>query len=196
MDPTCRSPSRGFRLLAQAGPDVLALAKARAALIAFIIFGIFSAIVTVLWYGTTLLLDGKLRSGDFFSFTIYTVFIGGSLGSFADLYSNLQKSIGATQRRLPSVRANIALAKYWGKSDKQLNLPAVPSISRFLAPPSECASSTSIPSMSNTASCKFSRRRAAISVTPNMVRHSARPSTTGSSPNGPAWSRGCADRSW
>jgi ATP-binding cassette subfamily B protein len=77
---------------------VLSGAKARAALIAFIIFGIFSAMVIVLWYGTTLLLDGQLKSGDFFSFTIYTVFIGGSLGSFADLYSNLQKSIGATQR--------------------------------------------------------------------------------------------------
>ncbi|MCE0482727.1 MAG: ABC transporter ATP-binding protein/permease [Methylacidiphilales bacterium] len=73
-------------------------AKARAALIAFIIFGIFSAIVIVLWYGTTLLLDGTLQRGELFGFTIYTIFIGGSLGSFADLYSNLQKSIGATQR--------------------------------------------------------------------------------------------------
>jgi len=77
---------------------VLHGAKARAALIAFIIFGIFSAIVIVLWYGTTLLLDGGLKNGELFGFTIYTVFIGGSLGSFADLYSNLQKSIGATQR--------------------------------------------------------------------------------------------------
>ncbi|HUB66922.1 MAG TPA: ABC transporter transmembrane domain-containing protein [Candidatus Methylacidiphilales bacterium] len=77
---------------------VLRGAKARAALIAFIIFGIFSAIVVVLWYGTTLLLDGTLRKGQFFEFTIFTMFIGGSLGSFADLYSNLQKSIGATQR--------------------------------------------------------------------------------------------------
>ena len=31
-------------------------------------------------------------------------------------------------------RANIALAKYWGKSDEQLNLPAVPSISMTLDP--------------------------------------------------------------
>jgi ABC-type multidrug transport system fused ATPase/permease subunit len=77
---------------------VLSGAKARAALIAFIIFGIFSAIVVVLWYGTTLLLDGTLQKGQFFAFTIFTMFIGGSLGSFADLYSNLQKSIGATER--------------------------------------------------------------------------------------------------
>ena len=31
-------------------------------------------------------------------------------------------------------RANIALAKYWGKSDKTLNLPAVPSVSVTLEP--------------------------------------------------------------
>jgi ABC-type multidrug transport system fused ATPase/permease subunit len=51
----------------------------------------------VLWYGTTLLLDNSLQRGELLSFMIYTIFVGGSLGSFADLYSNLQKSIGATQ---------------------------------------------------------------------------------------------------
>jgi ABC-type multidrug transport system fused ATPase/permease subunit len=73
-------------------------AKARASLVAFIIFAIFTAITIVLWYGTTLLLDGSLKAGDLFGVTFYTIFIGGSIGSFADLYSNLQRSIGATQR--------------------------------------------------------------------------------------------------
>jgi ABC-type multidrug transport system fused ATPase/permease subunit len=73
-------------------------AKARATLVAFIIFAIFTAITIVLWYGTTLLLDGSLKPGDLLGFTFYTIFIGGSIGSFADLYSNLQRSIGATQR--------------------------------------------------------------------------------------------------
>jgi ATP-binding cassette subfamily B protein len=73
-------------------------AKARASLVAFIIFAIFTAITIVLWYGTTLLIDQRLTHGELFGFTIYTIFIGGSLGSFADLYSNLQRSIGATQR--------------------------------------------------------------------------------------------------
>jgi ATP-binding cassette subfamily B protein len=73
-------------------------AKARAALVAFIIFAIFTAITVVLWYGTTLLIDGSLHSGEILGFTFYTMFVGGSIGSFADLYSNLQRSIGATQR--------------------------------------------------------------------------------------------------
>ena len=73
-------------------------ALVRALLVAFIIFAIFSAITVVLWYGTEQLLDGKLKSGNLLQFTFYTIFIGGSIGSFADLYSNLQRSIGATQR--------------------------------------------------------------------------------------------------
>jgi ABC-type multidrug transport system fused ATPase/permease subunit len=73
-------------------------ARARAALVAFIIFAIFTAITIVLWYGTTLLIAGKLSHGELVGFALYTVFVGGSIGSFADLYSNLQRSIGATQR--------------------------------------------------------------------------------------------------
>jgi ABC-type multidrug transport system fused ATPase/permease subunit len=73
-------------------------AKARACLVAFIIFAIFTAIAVVLWYGTILLIDHRLTQGELFGFALYTVFVGGSIGSFADLYSNLQRSIGATQR--------------------------------------------------------------------------------------------------
>jgi ATP-binding cassette subfamily B protein len=73
-------------------------ARARAALVAFIIFAIFTAITIVLWYGTTLLIDGRLHPGEILGFTFYTMFVGGSIGSFADLYSNLQRSLGATQR--------------------------------------------------------------------------------------------------
>jgi len=70
----------------------------RAMLVAFIIFAVFSAITVVLWYGTLQLIDGRLQSGNLLQFTFYTIFIGGAIGSFADLYSNLQRSIGATQR--------------------------------------------------------------------------------------------------
>ena len=77
--------------------SILHGARARASLVAFIIFAIFTAIIIVLWYGTTLLIDHRLTMGLLLAFTFYTMFIGGSLGSFADLYANLQRSIGATQ---------------------------------------------------------------------------------------------------
>ena len=44
-----------------------------------------------------------------------------------------ERSTGSLQARA-TARANIALAKYWGKADDTLNLPAVPSVSITLDP--------------------------------------------------------------
>ena len=70
----------------------------RAAFIAFIICAIFGCIVTVMWYGCVLVQSGQLSPGDLTRFTIYTLFIAGAMGSFADLYSQIQKTVGATAR--------------------------------------------------------------------------------------------------
>ena len=70
----------------------------RAALVAFIILAIFGAIVVVMWYGCSLMQVGKLSVGDMTRFTIYTSFVAGAVGSFADLYGQIQKTVGATAR--------------------------------------------------------------------------------------------------
>ena len=77
---------------------VLRGVRYRAALVAFIILAIFGAIVVVMWYGCTLLQQGKLSVGDMTRFTIYTSFVAGAVGSFADLYGQIQKTVGATAR--------------------------------------------------------------------------------------------------
>ena len=77
---------------------VLRGVRYRAALVAFIILAIFGAIVVVMWYGCTLLQAGKLSIGDMTRFTIYTSFVAGAVGSFADLYGQIQKTVGATAR--------------------------------------------------------------------------------------------------
>src|SRR5579871_2044767 len=59
--------------------SILHGARARASLVAFIIFAIFTAIVIVLWYGTTLLIDHRLNAGKLFGFTLYTIFVGGAI---------------------------------------------------------------------------------------------------------------------
>ena len=70
----------------------------RAAFVSFIIFAMFGAIVVVMWYGCLLLQRGQLSAGDLTRFTIYTSFVAGAMGSFADLYSQIQKTVGATAR--------------------------------------------------------------------------------------------------
>jgi ATP-binding cassette subfamily B protein len=73
-------------------------ARLRAAFIAFIIFALFGFIVLVLWSGARLLNQGQITFGDLTRFGLYTTFVAGAMGQFAELYSQLQKAIGATQR--------------------------------------------------------------------------------------------------
>ena len=72
-------------------------ARLRAAFIAFIIFALFGSIVLVLWSGARLLQQGEITFGDLTRFILYTTFVAGAMGQLAELYSQLQKAIGATQ---------------------------------------------------------------------------------------------------
>ena len=84
--------------IAQFLTSVLRGVRYRAALVAFVIMAIFGAIVVVMWYGCTLMQAGQLSVGDMTRFTIYTSFVAGAVGSFADLYGQIQKTVGATAR--------------------------------------------------------------------------------------------------
>jgi ABC-type bacteriocin/lantibiotic exporter with double-glycine peptidase domain len=64
----------------------------------FLILGLFGGFVLVIWYGTTLLQQGKIMEGELFSFVLYTGFIGGAVGGLGDLYGRLQKTVGASER--------------------------------------------------------------------------------------------------
>ena len=77
---------------------VLRAAKFRAALISFIILGIFGSIILVLWYGARLMQEGQLTHGELTRFILYTTFVGGSVASFAEVFSQLQRTLGATER--------------------------------------------------------------------------------------------------
>jgi len=72
----------------------------RGLFISFIIFALFGGIVAVMWYGATLVAAGDLSVGSLLSFILYTTFIGGSIAGLGDLYGQIQKSIGASERVL------------------------------------------------------------------------------------------------
>jgi ATP-binding cassette subfamily B protein len=73
-------------------------ARLRAGFIAFILFALFGSIVLVLWSGARLLQQGEITFGDLTRFILYTTFVAGAMGQFAELYSQIQKAVGATQR--------------------------------------------------------------------------------------------------
>ncbi|HAH25093.1 MAG TPA: multidrug ABC transporter ATP-binding protein [Prolixibacteraceae bacterium] len=71
--------------------------KYKGAFSAFIVFGLFGALVAVIWKGSALLASGELVAGDLFSFVIYSAFVGGTIGGLASVYTSIQKFIGATE---------------------------------------------------------------------------------------------------
>ena len=73
-------------------------ARLRGGFIAFIVLALFGSIVVVLWSGATLLQSGRITIGEMTRFVLYTAFVAGAMGQFADLYSQLQKAVGATHR--------------------------------------------------------------------------------------------------
>lgn len=71
--------------------------KYRGAFSAFLISGLFGAMVAVIWKGSILLSEGTIDAGELFSFVIYSGFIGGTIGGLASVFTQIQRFIGATE---------------------------------------------------------------------------------------------------
>jgi ABC-type multidrug transport system fused ATPase/permease subunit len=78
----------------------LRAARFRGLFISMVIFSVFGGIVLVLWYGLGLVESGDLSIGKLVSFILYTTFIAAAAGGLGDLYGQLQKTIGASERIL------------------------------------------------------------------------------------------------
>ncbi|MEM8893148.1 MAG: ABC transporter transmembrane domain-containing protein [Bacteroidota bacterium] len=78
----------------------LRTAKYRSGFISFVIFVLFGAIVSVMWYGALLVQSGEMSVGELLSFVLYTTFIGASIAGIGDLYGQIQKAIGSSERIL------------------------------------------------------------------------------------------------
>ncbi len=78
----------------------LKAATMRGGFVSFVIFALFGGIVGVVWYGAQLVAQGDMILADLLTFIFYTAFIGGSVGGLGDIYAQLQKTIGASDRIL------------------------------------------------------------------------------------------------
>ncbi len=72
-------------------------ARYRGAFISFMIFSVFGTIAFVMWYGANMIQSGQLTMGSLTMFVIFSMFVGGTFAGFADMFSQLQKTLGATE---------------------------------------------------------------------------------------------------
>jgi ATP-binding cassette, subfamily B, bacterial len=72
----------------------------RSLFVSFVIFVLFGGIVAIGWHGANLVQAGELKPGELFSFVFYTAIIGFSIAGLGDIYAQLQRAIGASERVL------------------------------------------------------------------------------------------------
>ena len=92
--------NRYTRSLREVVNVALQSARYRSLFISFIIFALFGGIVAVGWFGASLVQSNAITVGELFSFIFYTSFVGFSIAGLGDIYTQLQRSIGASERVL------------------------------------------------------------------------------------------------
>ncbi|MES2456111.1 MAG: ABC transporter transmembrane domain-containing protein [Bacteroidota bacterium] len=75
-------------------------AKFRGMFVSFIVLCVFGGILAVVGYGCILVSQHEMTFGELLKFSLYAMFLGSSLGSFPELFANVQKTVGASERVL------------------------------------------------------------------------------------------------
>jgi ABC-type multidrug transport system fused ATPase/permease subunit len=95
--------NRYTKALSETVRIALSSARYRGIFISFLITVIFGGIVAVGCYGAVLVKDQVISTGELFSFVLYTTVIGASIAGLGDIYSQLQRAIGASERVLETL---------------------------------------------------------------------------------------------
>ncbi len=84
--------------------------KSRAMLTGIVILFVFGAVDIVLWIGARDVIAGVMTGGQLAAFVFYAVMVAGSVGSLSEVYGDLQRAAGATERlmELLATRSSIA----------------------------------------------------------------------------------------
>jgi len=77
----------------------------RAIMTASIIFLVFTGIVAVLWMGTGVVQRGEMGAGQLVQFVIYSVMVAGAVGALSEIWGELQRAAGATERLVELINA-------------------------------------------------------------------------------------------
>ena len=97
---THESQSRGnfHRVTEQSFTAARKRIATRSILTAIVIFMAFSAIVGFLWMGASDVRGGVITVGELVQFMIYTIMVAGGVAALTEIWSELQRAAGATER--------------------------------------------------------------------------------------------------
>ena len=83
--------------------------RVRAALTALIIAAVMGTIIFVLWLGARQVHDGFMSGGQLASFVLYAVLVAGGVGTLSEVWGDVMRAAGATERLLDLLHAEPAI---------------------------------------------------------------------------------------
>ena len=83
--------------------------RVRAALTVLIITAVMGTIIFVLWIGARQVHDGILTGGQLTSFVLYAALVAGGVGTMAEVWGDVMRAAGATERLLELLHAESAI---------------------------------------------------------------------------------------
>jgi ATP-binding cassette subfamily B protein len=85
--------------------------KVKASLISAVMLISFSAVGVILWIGGHDVLAGKLTAGELSAFVFYAGIVAGGLGAVSEVWGELQRAAGATERLMELLDTQSAIAR-------------------------------------------------------------------------------------
>lgn len=123
------------------------------AFVSFLILGLFGAMTAVIWKGALLMASGDIEVGQLFSFILYSGFIGGSISGLAEIYTRLQRALGASENlleihdepvedirplppaeRIPSIAGDIRFEHISFQYPSRKDIPVLQDVGFYIAP--------------------------------------------------------------
>ena len=85
--------------------------RVRAALTVLIITAVMGTIIFVLWIGANQVREGSMTGGQLASFVLYAVLVAGGVGTMAEVWGDVMRAAGATERLLELLHAKSAIVE-------------------------------------------------------------------------------------
>jgi ATP-binding cassette, subfamily B, bacterial len=95
--------------------------RVRAAMTALVITAVLGTIIFVLWVGANQVQQGSMTGGQLASFILYAALVAGGVGTMAEVWGDVMRAAGATERLLELLHAESSITE--AASPKPLPLP-------------------------------------------------------------------------
>ena len=83
--------------------------RVRAAMTALVITAVMGTIIFVLWVGANQVHAGSMTGGQLASFVLYAALVAGGVGTMAEVWGDVMRAAGATERLLELLHAESAI---------------------------------------------------------------------------------------